>query len=146
MELQEIDSGKNLRERFVPAFRRKGRYWSTLCGRIFSMGSSIGLRFEALGVRKYYFRNGGYVCAEFCPLRVSTNFYFSNFMTFYNFYRLFILKSEVLASTEGRQIRVRVNFLDVLGSFDVLMTEENISGFILYIYDQNFVNSSPLKL
>ena len=62
------------------------------------------------------------------------------------FYRLFILKSEVLAPSEGRQIRVRPNFLDVLGSLDALITKEKISGFLIYIYNQNFVNSSPLKL
>ena len=50
------------------------------------------------------------------------------------FYRLFILKSEVLAPTEGWQIRVRVNFLDVLGSSHVLMTKEKISVFLIYIY------------
>ena len=49
------------------------------------------------------------------------------------FYRLFILKSEVLAPSEGRQMRVRSNFLDVLGSLDALIAKEKISGFLIYI-------------
>ena len=52
-----------------------------------------------------------------------------------SFYRLLILESEVLAPTEGRQIRVRVNFLDVLGSLDVkgLGKKFQVSIYI-YIY------------
>jgi len=52
----------------------------------------------------------------------------------YSFYRLFILKSEVLDPSEGRQIGVRSNFLDVLGSSDALITKEKISGFLICIY------------
>ena len=55
-------------------------------------------------------------------------------LTSLSFYRLFILNSEVLAPSEGRQIRVRLNFLDVLGSLDALITKEKISGFLIYIY------------